>query len=503
MPSLGSAALPPVVVQPAGVKKKKPAFRPGFAAREGESSEVAVGGVGAGNAGGAVPGMPSMLSGLVVHASGEDSPAGDASRSRTSSMTAAGAGTGGFGGMLAGLHVHADDSGDALADSVGAAAAAAVASVSQAPLFPLAPAAVESSAPASAFFLDGMTLAAPTSASAPVPSFLAGLTVAGSLVAAAPAAEPVPTPAVSFAQPQLALSGSGTGPSARLASALSELTGAARRARESVAAIKARLRAVANEDRRVADSIVTLRERLARVERQQNDAIRAEQFEAAEALNGTLEDVRAALVASEADKAAVAAERAALDAEQRAAFQGTLSDASQFAAALKRCVEERAELAAAFRREAQLRHATTRDRLATEAEQLRLKEDHVSRDTQLVAEENQQIARTITEQTTELDASVASLQVTHARLKAEVAELERQLEERRRQGVLCRDRALWKWRKLWQPFHAIACWQGEVASHMRLLSSNLPCYTLFPPPLRARGRREPRYGRVAHQGHPL
>lgn len=215
---------------------------------------------------------------------------------------------------------------------------------------------------------------------------------------------------------------------------LGELGEAARRNRETLSGLRARLRSVAEADRAAAASIATLRERLARVERQQDDALRGERFEEADALNGTLEDLRSALAGAEGERRAAAGERTRLEAEARAIFSDSLAVATEGVLSLQKGVEERGRDLASFRREACSRAAAGRDRLSAEEEQLRIKEHHVARDTALVEEERQQVERAIADQTTELDASVAAMRADHAKLVGEVAELERLLEEKRRQG---------------------------------------------------------------------
>lgn len=214
-----------------------------------------------------------------------------------------------------------------------------------------------------------------------------------------------------------------------------DLIDLAKRHRARLAELQARGRALQEADRRAVEDVRAIRERLARVEAQQDDAMRSEQFEVADSLNGTIESLRSALSSAEAVRRKIASDRTALEAEQTEVFNEGLAATTETFMGLKRYSDDREAALSSFRRDATARHNSTRDRLATEEEQLRLKEEHVALDTKLVEEETQQVERAISDQTNELDSQVTEMRARHARLVTEVAELERLLEEKRREGA--------------------------------------------------------------------
>jgi len=451
-------------VQPtANIKKKKPGFRPGFAREEPEGG---AGGTMGGSGGGAA--TSSILAGLMVHDDGEG----------------AGAGAGG-GGLLAGMQLHATDTGEEGAATtmdgdgsiVNRAVRGSSMSVSATAGAPTAtggfgigggsggglfmglgvpPAAAgDAHSPGSSLDAASTTVTPPytkprggsvgarwgvadatpsTTAAAAVTTTWSSPTAAVPIAAAAPAPAPAPvrTPAPA---PAPAAPPRSTSPTARMRGGLAGLRDAAAKTRARTVELKLRLRNLMEADRRGAADVVTLRERLARVEAQQDDAMRSEQFEVAESLNGTLEALRGTLAAAEGERRKQAAARLAVEAEQRELAAGAVAMASEAVVALVRYVEDREVEVDKYRRDAVSRATATHDRLANDEEQLRLKEEHVDLDQKLVEEEKLQVARAITDQTTELDAQVAHMRTEHERLAGEVAELERALEAKRREGT--------------------------------------------------------------------
>jgi regulator of replication initiation timing len=366
------------------------------------------------------------------------------------------------GGVLAGLQVHgADDAGDGLGDEEQPAAHTPISAAPPQPLPALAPTLPPAvgSGMLAGLHVHGATLTEPSSSGPSVGgvgggSMLAGLQVhdppespgtssPGVPAAAAAAARAPPVVAPPIAEPESdggvfaglmtkvsagsAASGgakstdaSGSwgragapappprslSPTSRKRAVIAELDGAARKLRVRLAEIKQKLRASVEADKKVSLELSAVRDRLAQKEAEQDDAIRHERFEAAEALNAAIEDARTKVARCEQQRRQIAGERAALEAEQEAAFAESLAASSDAVMGLKRYADDREHTLHVFGREALTRLTTASDRIANDEEQLRLKEEHVRLETKLVDEETQQVHRAITDQTDELNAQV-------------------------------------------------------------------------------------------------
>lgn len=433
-----------IAVQPALVKKRKTGFRVGTAAG------------------------PSVLSGLVVHGGTDD--AGDADED---SPAAGGGGFGdalaGGGSVLAGLQLHA----------AAAAASDAHAGSAAAPSGVLAGLQMHSSPPpeppkavtpppvahtlgggGGAGLMSGLQVhdATPPSSEASAASAAAAAAAAAALSAPKPDAEGGELSGGVFAglrtktdaASPVKVSGRTSGaaapparapsPTERKRAVVADLDGAARQLRMRLAEIKQRLRTTVEADRKAGVELSALRDSLAQREAEQDDAIRHERFEAAEALNAALEEIRTRLARSEATRKSLAAQRAGIEAEQEAAFAESLAASSDAVMGLKRYTDDRETVLSAFGRDAHTRLMAASDRIENDEEQLRLKEEHVRLETKLVEEETQQVHRAIEDQTNELNAQVADMRARHEQLVLDVAELERQLELRRREGACARAR---------------------------------------------------------------
>lgn len=421
-----SAVAPPavVVVQPAVVKKRKTGFRVGVASAPGGSVLAGLQVHGNPDDAGAdgqeddvapvsalPPAQPAssggMLAGLQIHHGAtltEPSTSG-ATAGRTDVLS-------GGGGVLSGLQVHDPPESPPAPSSfsIAGAAASAGATSSAAAVFPLRPEADSDGG----VFAGLMTKAAPVTADK---SATGGATQASS------ARSPAPSSTQARAM----------SPTARKRAVIAELDGAARKLRMRLAEIKQKLRASVDSDKRAAAELSATRDRLAQKEAEQDDAIRHERFEAAEALNAAIEETRAKVARCEQVRRQIASERASLEAEQEAAFAESLAASSDAVLGLKRYSDDREDVLHVFCREALTRLTSASDRIANDEEQLRLKEDHVRLETKLVDEETQQVHRAITDQTDELNAQVTEMRARHTQLVQDVADLERQLEAKRKE----------------------------------------------------------------------
>jgi hypothetical protein len=415
LPVVSVDAASATVVPTANIKKKKPGFRPGFAREDGGSTDAPQTGSTSG----------SLLSGLVVHEEADDAP--------SHSIPAPS-------GMLAGLKLHSEnvpEEGPSPTAEDTARNVSSFALVSGAPY-------QESS------MLAGLHLhnASESQSNGSMFGGLVQTVPPAGVPASSSSVPPMPSSAIDSnfsdadierAKPQAPAPGPAppkvSDPTERMQEILRLLNDAASATRAKLAAVKVRLRSLLDADRKSNADIEVLRERLARVEAQQDEAIKGEHFEAAEALNGTLEGLRSALSAAETGKRQVALERASVESQQHEIFSESLTVVTESVMGLKKYVDDRELLLSKFRREALTKHTATTDRLANEEEQLRLKEEHVELDQKLVEEEKHQVEKAITDQTTELDTQVEQLRNKHTTLAAEVLELEKLLEVKRREGM--------------------------------------------------------------------
>ena len=402
----GSAGVDPAEALGAGgVKKKKPTFRPGFERGGGEAPSAAAAAAAAppptepvssllagmqvhegGSGGGEQPG--ALLSGLLVHAAGE-APAAE-----------------GPGGMLAGLQMHGSGAGEGERDAQAGMGGAAASGFS----FPTAAAPVEA--------------AAPTPADAAAPPFSIP----------SPAGQP-PQSRTASAFPGAPASGAAdpsTSSTTQMRSVVSSLGEASRVARLRLADLKARLRSLHSEVSVASDAVARLQLAVTDLELRQDESVRGERYEEAEALALELKALQTgALAAASSKRAALLQQRSALEREVEGAFEEISAAARETVSGLGSYAVERAGVLASFRGSAHGAHAAAGDRIVVEEEQLRLKEKGVDNESALVEEERAGVETTIAEQTTALVEACTAQREAHERLVGEVAELERALAAKR------------------------------------------------------------------------
>lgn len=397
----------------AGIRKKKGGFRPGF-----DRSGLAAGGEGGAGAGGHPPG--SMLSGLTVHEGGAEGDGGNEPSGLLAGMQVHGGedDTGGGEGILSGMMVHGGAGG-------GEASSSAV---------------------------DGSSLfarlagATPSAAEAPVasgfPSLISKSSAATSTIASAtPAisssegAGPWGAAAVTTASASSSSSSSASSldPVTRKKGHISALHEAAQSTRLRLADVKIRLRALGDEDRAAQVEVDKVRAKLGEVEAAQDEAVRSEAFEDAERLSQQLDSLKGSLAVAENKRQTVLDRKARAEEEQEAALQEHMAVTNECLTGLQGYESDRTVALSSFLREALTKHSVGMERIKGEEEQLRLKQEHVARESVLVGEEEQQVERAISEQTEELNRTVTELREKHVRLTDEVAELERLLEAKKRE----------------------------------------------------------------------
>ena len=452
------AAPAPLPIVAAAIKKKKPGFRVGVAARDGDSAtDGAAGGTDGSGGGGA-----GVLAGLSVHVS-TGSPAAEGDGDHLAATAAAAPRPGGAGALLAGLRVHAaapgNDATDTAVSSSGGGGGGLLAGLSLHGQSGTAesdssrvgavdddredaePPALSVTAPPSHAIVSAVTPqftpkhvsdgapAVPSTAAPVVKS--AGVAFPSSVASPQQAPPPVYGRRGAAADVPPAASAVQLTPTDRARSVLATLADAAAAGRTRLADLKHRLRSLADADRRIASELASLADQAAAAEAAQDDALRAEAFDRADALNATIDAVRSATAAAVARRSALAAERTSLEAAQEAAFDEAQAVTSEAVVGLRAYLDDRRSGLATHARASVSEATSLRDRIGNEEEQLRLKEAHVARDRDLVAEETAQVASAIAEQTNDLEARVRDLRARHASLVEDVAELERKLAAKR------------------------------------------------------------------------
>lgn len=420
-----------------GIKKKKPGFRPGFARAEDGAApggsvlsgltvheDVANTSVDGGAAGGD-GGSGGLLAGMRLHAASdatEDSAANDLRRGSVSSVNNHGSSSG---SVLAGLQVHS-------ASAAAAAAAGETGSVSSGntPIKTTAgvvggrstpgvtgfsfvaggpaaaPEAGDNEAGSSSESIFGGSLRKTGSASSMpsssaigtegAPSVGAGMGAIGSNVGSAfppsfnASSSTAAVGAAAFTSPTASASSKssggnrGTSPTARMRTTLTDLNDAARRTRMRLADLKIRLRGLVDQDRKASAEVDKLQLKVSEIESKQDEAIKNEQFEEAEALNESLDSVKGSLAAAEGRRKVISDEKQRVEAEQAQVFSESLAVTSMTVVGLKQYNEDRVNKLTTFRKEANSRHSVVIERVHDQEEQLRLKEEHVARDIKTV-----------------------------------------------------------------------------------------------------------------------
>jgi len=243
------------------------------------------------------------------------------------------------------------------------------------------------------------------------------------LTAASPS--PAPLEAPSLPSPPLRRSApASTDSTAAKKAAVLSLSEAASSTRLRLADLKIRLRAIGEEGRRASGEVDRLRGGLGDVEARQDEAVRTENFDAAERIGEEAEGVRAQLAAAEGKRAAILVRRRKTEEEYEGVLAEQAAVALETLSAVRSYEGERAGALASFFADAVRRHGNGADRLAGEEEQLRLKAEGVAREGRMVAEESGQTERAIVVQSEELARSVVELTVRVGTLGSEVAALE-------------------------------------------------------------------------------
>ena len=183
----------------------------------------------------------------------------------------------------------------------------------------------------------------------------------------------------------------------------------------------------------VVNKLESLRMSIRSAESEQNTAVEVEDFAKAESLDGVIADLKRQLEDTEAKHAAFGSELARLDAAIEAEFQNGTVSITESVIALQTHVARQQDDLGVYTTSTDKRARQAADRIATEQEQLRIKQEHVDLDDKLLAGEQQQVESAIESQTSENIALAHSLEVKQVELRMEIEELEAQLARKRQE----------------------------------------------------------------------